>query len=267
MLEIVDWNNVFENAESRKVGSLRWIRMPNKHDGDSYIELLSHPRGEAHYGCWGLIVQVASKTKKRGILSRKRGQPHTPETIARAVHANPVVMREAITRLIGIGWVVDRGGDAMQLVFGTPDDSISEPDELDFGPQKTPDRGEEKRGEEKRRDTAGKKPKIVFNFTSKLWEGIKDSDVQRWQKAYPAVNVEQQILAMGEWCISNPVKGKKSNYQRFITNWLSDKQDKGGSRPNEPRNPARIPAPPGKYAHLSQPAGEGSPLPRAEPPS
>ena len=34
---------------------------------------------------------------------------------------------------------------------------------------------------------------------------------------------------MREWLLANPSK-KKKNYRRFITNWLTRTQDKGGSK-------------------------------------
>jgi hypothetical protein len=41
---------------------------------------------------------------------------------------------------------------------------------------------------------------------------------------------------MGEWLIANPAKAVKSNWRRFIVNWLSRSQDKGGGMPS--RRPA-----------------------------
>jgi len=72
------------------------------------------------------------------------------------------------------------------------------------------------------------KLKINFNFFLEKWENITDQDRERWAEAYPACDIKLEILAMAEWLLSNPKK-KKSNYRRFVTNWLSRKQDKGGS--------------------------------------
>ena len=40
---------------------------------------------------------------------------------------------------------------------------------------------------------------------------------------------------MIEWIKSNPKKGKKENYRRFITNWLSKSQERGGGMKSNPR--------------------------------
>ena len=70
LYRIVDWDKHFESAQSRKVERLTWVRVPNKHDGEGYTELLDHPNGAAHYACWMAIVQVASKCQPRGSLLR-----------------------------------------------------------------------------------------------------------------------------------------------------------------------------------------------------
>jgi hypothetical protein len=62
-----------------------------------------------------------------------------------------------------------------------------------------------------------------------VWGGITEEDKRAWVDAYPACNIAQELLAMLEWIKANPAKGKKSNYRRFITNWLSRRQEKGGA--------------------------------------
>ena len=104
-LIIRNWNEHFENARSRQLATLSWVPMPNKHDGAGYAELLDHPDGFAHYGCWCGIVQVASKCRPRGVLVTARGSDHTPESLARMLRGCPKTMREAIDRLLQIGWL------------------------------------------------------------------------------------------------------------------------------------------------------------------
>jgi len=146
VLIIADWDSVFENALSRKIETLPWIRMPNRHDGDSFIELLQgHKDGLAHYGCWCLLVQVASKTKNRGILTRKDGSPHTAESVSRIVRADQTIMQEAITRLLAIGWLIEKNDNTSRVVSEIPAGCQSD------GPSRVEKpSGEERRGEYKR---------------------------------------------------------------------------------------------------------------------
>ena len=71
--------------------------------------------------------------------------------------------------------------------------------------------------------------KIVFNFETLKWENIKISDTSVWVKAYPACDIKAELNKMKSWLVANPSK-RKTRYERFINNWLSRQQDKGGTR-------------------------------------
>ena len=73
------------------------------------------------------------------------------------------------------------------------------------------------------------KPKITFSFETGKLSNIEEKDTIRWAITYPACNIEIELLKMEDWLLSNPTKAK-SNYRRFITNWLSSQQDKGGTK-------------------------------------
>ena len=65
--------------------------------------------------------------------------------------------------------------------------------------------------------------------TKEDWQP-EDKDVIAWQRAYPAVNVHQELMAMESWCDANPTKRKtKGGIKRFINLWLSKAQNQGGS--------------------------------------
>jgi len=76
------------------------------------------------------------------------------------------------------------------------------------------------------------KAKINFNFETEEWENIRELDKQKWKEAYPACDIEIELNQMREWLLSNPNKRKK-NYRRFITNWLTRSQEKGGTKRKE----------------------------------
>jgi hypothetical protein len=60
------------------------------------------------------------------------------------------------------------------------------------------------------------------------WSGIDPGRLDRWATAYPACDITRQLAAMSAWLAANPARARKSNYERFITNWLAREQDKGG---------------------------------------
>ncbi len=66
--------------------------------------------------------------------------------------------------------------------------------------------------------------KIILNYEGRVWENITDKDLTGWKETYPALNIDMELKKMVEWCISNP-NNRKSNWRRFITNWLARAQD------------------------------------------
>ena len=58
----------------------------------------------------------------------------------------------------------------------------------------------------------------------------EDADVIAWQRAYPKVDVHQELAAMESWLDANPAKRKTpKGIKRFINSWLSRAQNQGGS--------------------------------------
>ncbi len=74
-----------------------------------------------------------------------------------------------------------------------------------------------------------KKNKINFNFETSEWENIQEDKTSLWEKAYPACDIELELIAMAAWLSANP-EHRKINYERFIVNWLSRTQQNGGNR-------------------------------------
>lgn len=61
---------------------------------------------------------------------------------------------------------------------------------------------------------------------------VTESMVKDFKEAYPAVDVEQQLRNMRQWCLSNPKNKKtRSGVMRFINNWLMKDQNRGWSKP------------------------------------
>lgn len=70
---------------------------------------------------------------------------------------------------------------------------------------------------------------ILFNLSSLKWENITDKDREIWTMAFPACDLDAELKKMASWLDANPSK-KKSNYRRFIHNWLTRAQDQGGTK-------------------------------------
>lgn len=70
---IRDWDKHFETAESRRVKSLAWVPVKNKHDGAGYRRVAALPNSVQVFCGWSLIVQVASRMPTRGVLRDDNG--------------------------------------------------------------------------------------------------------------------------------------------------------------------------------------------------
>ena len=80
---IRDWARHFENNRTREVVNMVWVPVPNKHDGEGFRRIMREPDGIVIYGCWHLILQVASKClRERGTLLRDDGTPMNAESIS-----------------------------------------------------------------------------------------------------------------------------------------------------------------------------------------
>lgn len=68
--------------------------------------------------------------------------------------------------------------------------------------------------------------RISYDWNTHRFTGIGDEELMAWQEAHPAISVPDQLERAGLWLKANPTK-RKSNYERFILNWLSRAQDRG----------------------------------------
>jgi len=103
------WDTHFENSESRRYKHLRWVPMPNKHDGRGYKRLVNsqEPAASEQIFCaWNLICQVASKMPVRGILADDDG-PLTAEDMAHKTGFRQEIFATAFAALADrrIGWL------------------------------------------------------------------------------------------------------------------------------------------------------------------
>lgn len=53
------------------------------------------------------------------------------------------------------------------------------------------------------------------------WHAIPGAMVAAWKKAYPRINVDEELEKMNCWLLSNAAKRPKSNWLRFVNSWLA----------------------------------------------
>lgn len=103
-------------------------------------------------------------------------------------------------------------------------------------PERLPEKSREEKREKKQKKKEGGETELAWSVEAG-WNGITDADRDSWKSAYPACDLDRQLAAMGEWLKANPEKARKSNWRRFVTNWLSKSQDRGGDAPAKPYRP------------------------------
>jgi hypothetical protein len=58
----------------------------------------------------------------------------------------------------------------------------------------------------------------------------EQKDIIAWGRAFPKIDVHQELSAMESWCDANPSKRKTAKgIKRFVNAWLTRAQDRGGS--------------------------------------
>lgn len=84
---------------------------------------------------------------------------------------------------------------------------------------------------EPKKTIAATKIKINFDVSSSKFSNL-NGKLEVFKEKFPAVNVPAEILKMEAWLMSNP-SNRKSNYEKFITNWLMRAQDRAPAKHDE----------------------------------
>jgi hypothetical protein len=114
LYSIRDWDEHFEVSQSRKNKHMRWVSIPTKHDGKSFRRLMLREDGTTIFCAWVLIVQVAAKCPRRGILADEDG-PLDALDLHIKTGCSAAVFDSALKALVSkeIGWMlVDKWEDA-----------------------------------------------------------------------------------------------------------------------------------------------------------
>jgi hypothetical protein len=134
----------------------RWFSMPNDLSADSYVELLAHADGSAHFGVWTGLLMVASRAKPRGSLVREDGRPHDSESLARVIRQPQSLVEAAIERLLKIGLLEYSAGNSRKKSIlqphpraGNPQGTARKPQEGAVGGEGKEHHHQEGKGNEK----------------------------------------------------------------------------------------------------------------------
>ena len=227
LYRIANWNENFENNRTRELDAMKWVPIPNKHDGEGFADLLSRENGMALYGAWILILQVASKCDQRGTLLRTTtGTPHTAETIARQSRGDSVMIAQSMSILVEIGWLTVeewKSEDGKELHETAPacDQVPTEVRANDYGKE---GKGKEEKGKEQQ--PSAPRHDFVSEF-KKLWQELP--------KPFPKVSVwtEARLRSLksrlcDQWWLDNYkealIRMQNSDFCKGVNDqtWIAD---------------------------------------------
>lgn len=209
-----------------------WIKvytwLINYEDGRNWLNLTSVQRGQ--------LVSIWLLASQRGNVL-----PFDPELIAGDIGVEEAVDLEALVRGKWIRvydsraeCVVDAQKDAQEFAqvsaqkSAHPETERETEREAGADSLKIPPESSARRSAEQ---PAGPPPVLSFILVDKSEYGVEQDQVDRWAEQFPAVDVPQQLRAMQAWLEANPTKRKtRRGITRFIVNWLSKEQDRGGSQ-------------------------------------
>jgi len=245
MVEILNWRECFENADTRKRQRLKSFHNPSGVDSAGYIALAS--KGEAGMAAFGVFLALCQLSatfefKHRGRFLRSNGSPMTLELLAATLRLKPCQLSASLEVLASeeVKWVA--------YLDNFNQSASSLPPICQSSPGFVQGEGEgEGEGEDSKlkltspscSDSATPSEKaertdyrdLISWVPGDGWVGITDEILERWAVAYPALNLLSQIARASEWLLANPKKAKRCP-GRFLVNWLARAQERGGDNEN-----------------------------------
>jgi hypothetical protein len=104
-LHVTDWDKHYETHKSRILLRLPYVALPNRHDGESYTDLMGEEDAAIIFTAWILILQVASRCPCRGLLVKNDGVPLTARSLAAKTRSHENWFNLAVPKLIQLGWL------------------------------------------------------------------------------------------------------------------------------------------------------------------
>ncbi len=243
LYSVRDWAKHYETHETKKYKKLSWVPFTNRHDGRGFKRLMKRKDGGAIFGAFVLIVEVASRMEKRGVLQDDKG-PWTPEDLETETGAPAALFAKALPVLSlaehKIQWLVATEiEENLPASPGVPGSS---------GLASRTNRIEQNRIEQKENNVSCSEPETApaseppvppelemldwYKNDKRLCKEWPDL-LPAWKQAYPGVDISLEVAAAHAWEKGHP-KRRKVDRPAFLTNWLKRSQDRPQQGYNRP---------------------------------
>lgn len=245
---------------------VKWIKIVvDIFDDEKIIQIEQRENAYAIIVAWFKLLCLAGKQNNSGILLFNNRIPYTDEMLA-AIFRMPVsLVKESLSVFEEYGMIeivegtvtipnwgkhqnlddLDKMREANRIraakyrerqkakIEQSKNVTVTSPSR-DKSHDITPLDKEEELEEDKDKEEVEKTPSEPPVFQIELNDGtlydVTKSEIDYYQKLYPAVNVPNEMRAIVGWNHSNPKKRKtRSGVKRHINTWLADKQNSGGS--------------------------------------
>jgi hypothetical protein len=94
-------SELFEVNRNRELRAMSWVAFGN--DLSNYIDIMDRPNGAAVFGCFVILVLIASRSKTCWHLVDHLGRPYSAAALSRLSRLPVDVMEETIALLIELG--------------------------------------------------------------------------------------------------------------------------------------------------------------------
>ena len=68
------------------------------------------------------------------------------------------------------------------------------------------------------------KPPVQLDKNEGRFVGIDTDRLERWQRAYPLVRINRELIRAAQWALNIGKRGEKKNYAIFLTKWFDRAQ-------------------------------------------
>lgn len=224
-LHIVGWESYEHPDTKRSNANMPWVKTPTDHNGLSFIEIISHESGAAHFGVWNLLLQLAANGTPRGWLITNSGRIMGAKEIALKTRAKEPIVAEALSRLIAVGWLEELESASKSQAGRKQHASTQER----TGEDST---GEDSTGEgEDRRDAQADCVGPEFMTTTGVWRmplSVRASLVA----GFPHLDIDGQCAKAAAWTHSSTKRKTVRGMPKFLFNWMNrDRGDRPGNDP------------------------------------
>lgn len=210
---IRDWEKTYEISQSKRIPDgkpLSYVPMPTKQDGKGLRRILRSENALSVFGVWCLVVELAAKMPRRGVLADADG-PFDVEDIADSIGIDPKPVEELLKLVTGgkinwiefIEWQNDLHSPRIKGGF-----SVDAPSEV--GAQ-----ADEKRREEKRREDISSKSHSPDGDGPPAGEGNTGSE----PKPEDSEGAPQVKNGGGKWTKAKLEKAEYADYPGFVSWW------------------------------------------------